>query len=115
MLQISLLLILDIFLDIVITVMFHGRILIIHPKDTFNDSYIVKMSTTNSIMALKHSNLLIIKLRKMNKDTIKGSLIEDIPQEHVTSSLMFKCMLISRSHINGKGIPLEVFMQLLIL
>jgi len=80
----------------------------------FNDSYAIKVSIANTIMALRYYDLLIIKLETTKKDTIEKMLIKDVPQEHIASSLMFKCMLLRRSHINAKGIPLEVFMQLLI-
>lgn len=107
-LQMSMLLILDIFLDIISTITFHGRLVIIHSKDTFSDNYTIEMYTTNIIMTLRYYDLLIVKLEKMKKGIIKGLLIEDIPQYHVASSLMFKYMLLSMIHINGKIIQLEI-------
>lgn len=94
--------------------MFHGRSIITHLKDTFSDSFSIKVSSINTIMVLVHYNFFIVKLKLKNKDTIKGSLIEDIPQDHVTSSSMFKCILLRRIHINRESIPLEGLMQLLV-
>lgn len=110
----SMLLILNILLDILVIIALHGRLIITHLKDIFNDSCTIEVSITNTIMALRHYNLLITKLEITKKDTIKGTLIEDVPQKHVASILMFKHMHLSRIHINRKGIPLEIFMQLLI-
>lgn len=72
------LLTLDTFLDVINIIMFHGRPITTHLKDTFSDSYAIKMSITNIIMALRYYDLLIIKLKIM-KDTIKESLIKDVP------------------------------------
>lgn len=104
----------NIFLDIVSIIIFHGRTLITHLKDTFSDSYAIKVSIINAFMVLKYYNLLIIKLKKMKKDTIKGLIIEDISQECIKSSLVFKYTLIRRSHISRESIPFEVLMLLLV-
>lgn len=69
---------LDIFIDIIITIMFHGRIVITHTKDIFSDICTIKVFTTNIIMVLRYYNFLIVKLKKMKEDTIEGSFIEDI-------------------------------------
>lgn len=109
MLQMGMLLILNTLLDILITFMLHGRLVIIHLKDTCSDRCVIEVSTIDIIMVLKHYNLLITKLVIMKEDIIKKMLIKDVPQECVVSSSMFKYKLLDRSHINEKGIPLEVF------
>lgn len=75
----GMLLILNILLNIIMTIMLHDRIVITHMKDTFSDSYVIKVSITNTIMALRYFNLLITKLKIMKKDTIEVKLIEDVP------------------------------------
>lgn len=114
MLYMGMLLILNILINIIITIMLYGRPLITHLKDTFKDGYAIKVSIVNIIIAFRHCNLPIVKFEIMKKDTIEGALIEDVPQECIASSLMFKCMLLRRSHISGEGIQLEILMQLLV-
>lgn len=74
------LLILNIFLDILVTIMLHSRLVITHPKDTFSNSYVIEVSIVDTIMALRYCDLLIIKLKIMKKDTIETMLIEDVPK-----------------------------------
>lgn len=94
--------------------MLQYRPIITHSKDTLSDNYIIKVPTTNIIVALKHNNLLNIKLKIMQKDTIEGSLIEDVTQYYMMSSSMLKYTLLNRIHIDRENIPFEVLMQLLV-
>lgn len=110
----SMLLILNIFPCIVSIVMFYGRLVITHLKEIFSDIYAIDVFIVNVIMTLRYYNLLIVKLKIIKKDTIDGLLVEDISQEHVMSSSMFKHMLLKRIHTNGEGIPLDILIQLFV-
>lgn len=75
----GLLLILDTVLDIFITIMLHGRLVITHLEDIFGEGNVIVVSTINVLMILKNDNLLVAKLKIKNKNSIKRLIIKDIP------------------------------------